>query len=101
MRYGRDAAKRLLCAALCLCLLLGGCSPKDMEPSPAPMESSGVSFQEAAPQGRYVLNLRTKKFHQPGCPSVKAMSAQNKRFSAAERSSLLAEGYVPCGRCRP
>lgn len=48
----------------------------------------------------YVLNLNTKKFHLPDCPSVDEMSDENKGLYTGSRDDLLAE-YSPCGRCHP
>lgn len=49
----------------------------------------------------YVLNTNTKKFHRPGCGSVKKMKESNKRAFHGERAEVLAMGYQPCGNCKP
>ena len=52
-------------------------------------------------QSEYVLNTNTKKFHLPGCSSVKEMDSSNRQDYSGSREELLKEGYEPCGRCRP
>lgn len=49
----------------------------------------------------YVLNLHTKKFHYPNCPSVSQMKQENRKNVTISREKLLAQGYVPCGSCHP
>ena len=50
---------------------------------------------------RYILNKNTKKFHLPGCSSVKQMSEKNKWYFDGTRKEAIAKGYVPCKRCNP
>ena len=49
----------------------------------------------------YVLNTGTMKFHYPTCSTVSKMSAGRRVDRTADRETLLAEGYTPCGICRP
>lgn len=49
----------------------------------------------------YVLNTHTMKFHRPDCDAVAKMSESNKEESSLSREELVAEGYSPCGSCRP
>ena len=49
----------------------------------------------------YIANRNTKKFHRPGCPSVKEMNEENKISFHGSREDLIDEGYVPCKRCKP
>lgn len=49
----------------------------------------------------YVCNTNTKKFHDPGCDSVAQMKENNRLYTNLSREELLAEGYEPCGNCRP
>ena len=49
----------------------------------------------------YVLNTSSKRFHLPTCDSVPTISAKNKAESDKSRDELIAEGYKPCGSCRP
>ncbi len=63
------------------------------------------SVPETAPESTektsYILNMNNKKFHEPGCSSVKAMSESNKQEYEGTREELLEQGYDPCGRCKP
>ena len=49
----------------------------------------------------YVLNTNTKKFHLPTCASVEDMKPENRTDYTGSREALLAEGYSPCGQCKP
>ncbi len=69
--------------------------------------ATGESWLEAATPvlpdtaGEYVLNTRTKKFHDPACDAVQKMKDQNKESFAGSREELLQGGYAPCGTCKP
>lgn len=49
----------------------------------------------------YIVNRNTGKFHYPGCSSVKKMKESNKLTVRATREEMIADGYSPCGNCRP
>lgn len=49
----------------------------------------------------YVINLNSKVFHLPSCPSVGQMKDSNRLLSDESRAALLAAGYRPCGGCQP
>ncbi len=49
----------------------------------------------------YVLNTNTKRFHFPTCPSVTQMKPENRQSYTGSREDLIAEGYKPCGNCKP
>ena len=49
----------------------------------------------------YVLNRRSKKFHFPECPGIRNMSPRNREDFTGTRDALIAEGYSPCGICKP
>lgn len=49
----------------------------------------------------YVINLNSKVFHLPSCPSVGQMKDSNRLLSGESRETLLAAGYRPCGGCQP
>ncbi len=49
----------------------------------------------------YICNKNTKKFHLPSCESVKDMSEKNKLAVTSSREEVIAQGYVPCKRCKP
>lgn len=48
----------------------------------------------------YIGNAGTMKFHKPDCGSAKDISEQN-RVEFFSRQEAAAQGYEPCGRCKP
>lgn len=62
--------------------------------------SLGENTISTVPQG-YVINISSKVFHLPACPSTQAMKDSNKRFTQDTRDELIAQGYKPCGNCKP
>lgn len=49
----------------------------------------------------YILNIKTKRFHMPDCPSVADIKEKNRQAYSGDRETLIEEGYVPCQRCKP
>ena len=49
----------------------------------------------------YILNTSSNKFHLTTCDAVKKMKTQNKKTYKGTRSSLIKNGYKPCGLCNP
>jgi DNA-entry nuclease len=49
----------------------------------------------------YVINENTGKFHYPGCSSIADIKSENRRDYTGTRDELIADGYQPCGRCKP
>lgn len=62
-----------------------------------PAETTG------APTGdrTYILNTASKKFHYESCSYAVDLSEANKAVFTGSRDALIAEGYEPCGRCKP
>lgn len=56
-----------------------------------------VSTSNAAGQ-EYILNTKTHKFHYSSCSSA---SGTNMETYTGNRKDLIAQGYDPCGRCKP
>lgn len=55
-----------------------------------------------APQApSYELNFNTRRFHLMTCRSVGDIAAHNRGRCRLDRDTLVALGYVSCGRCRP
>ena len=50
---------------------------------------------------KYVLNTKSKKFHDPSCPGISSIKKENKKNYKGTRDELIQEGYEPCGRCNP
>ena len=49
----------------------------------------------------YVANKSSKKFHLPTCSSIAKMSEKNRLDITATREQMIADGYSPCGTCKP
>ena len=69
--------------------------------------SRSVSVQTTEVQAKtpitntYILNTNTKKFHYPDCSSVGDMKETNKKEFNGTRDEVIAQGYIPCKRCKP
>lgn len=83
-----------------LCLALAGLVPAlAREPAPPAAPSATAAAQPApAAQPVYHGNLKSKKFHRPGCRYHACPHCQAVFHS---REQALAAGYVPCKVCRP
>ena len=46
----------------------------------------------------YIGNTNSKKFHRPTCTTL---PAEHNRVYFPDRASAVAEGYEPCGNCKP
>ncbi len=62
------------------------------DPDPDPVDPADVT---------YVLNTSSKRFHKPDCSGVDGIKASNRADSTLTRDELIAQGYTPCGTCRP
>lgn len=49
----------------------------------------------------YILNTNSKKFHLPDCSGVSNISEANRQTFTGTRAELTAQGYAPCGTCKP
>lgn len=56
---------------------------------------------EEAQTVTYICNMRTGVFHRPDCAAAAKISGRNRILSQEDRETLLAQGYAPCGYCRP
>ena len=67
--------------------------------------ATGESWQEGAELSdgdvTYILNTSSHKFHYPDCAGVANMSDANKETYTGSREDLIAQGYEPCGQCKP
>lgn len=72
-------------------------TPEPEEPAPPQEPDSGNQSTNA----NYILNTNTKKFHYPSCSSVDDMKEKNKQEFFGTRDEAVAQGYSPCGRCKP
>lgn len=62
--------------------------------------ATSISYDEADKK-TYIVNTKTKKFHNPDCDGVKKMSSSNKKKYKGTRDSLISNGYSPCQKCNP
>ena len=60
-------------------------------------------MEESAPPAAftYTLNIRSMKFHDPGCSGAAKIADDNRKTYTGIRDDLLADGYTPCGICQP
>lgn len=65
------------------------------------VEQPIITEAEAGNERDYILNTNSKKFHYPGCHSVKRMKEHNKYYLTAGRDEIIVKGYSPCGNCNP
>lgn len=63
--------------------------------------SNSASNQNASEQQDYILNVKNKKFHKPDCSAASDISSANKQDFTGTRDQLIAQGYSPCGICKP
>ena len=49
----------------------------------------------------YILNIKSKKFHKPTCRGANDIKDANKGTFTGTREGILAQGYTPCGICKP
>lgn len=56
---------------------------------------------DVADKKTYIVNTKTKKFHNPDCDGVKKMSSSNKKKYKGTRDNLISNGYSPCQKCNP
>lgn len=68
-------------------------------PTEAPTEAKQTDTAKAGKD--YIGNKSTKKFHIPGCGSVKKMKESNKFYYTGTREEMISMGYDPCGNCHP
>lgn len=59
------------------------------------------SSSDEADKKTYIVNTKTKKFHNPDCDGAKKMSSSNKKKYKGTRDSLISNGYSPCQKCNP
>ncbi len=65
-------------------------------------DSAGAATTASAATAQdYVLNTNSRRFHDPSCPSVADIAPDNRQNVHESRDELLAQGFEPCGGCRP
>lgn len=84
-------------------------TPAQTEPpttQPQTQPQTQQQIQTEVPQqnvsvNTYIINTNTGKFHYPNCRSVNQMADKNKLEYTGTRDEVIAQGYAPCGNCRP
>lgn len=71
------------------------------EPTDPPAVVPNDTQPPEAAGTNYVLNTNSLKFHYPSCGSAQKISTQNRKDYFGSRESLIADGYSPCGACKP
>ena len=64
-------------------------------------ESAPAEDAQTPAEATYILNTSSRRFHLPDCSGVTSMSEANRQTYTGSREGLLAEGYSPCGQCKP
>ena len=66
-------------------------------------ESQPISGKEEdnTKEVTYIANENSKKFHRPDCEAVSQMKEKNKKPLTCSRDEAIAEGWEPCGMCKP
>lgn len=76
-------------------------------PEAVQTETEAVSPERALPETEsaadadFILNTHTMRFHLPSCQSAADISERNRAEYSGDRETLIAEGYLPCQRCKP
>ena len=73
-----------------------------LAPEPVRAISEQTAPPEISPEAPlFVLNLHTGKFHRPDCASVDRIAEWNRAETRESREELIAQGFEPCGGCKP
>ena len=59
------------------------------------------STQKEPEDTLYILNTSSGKFHLPSCSGAASMKEENRQALSGSREELIAQGYSPCGQCKP
>ena len=80
-------------------------TPGDPEDTPPSLQNEETGKSEEVPANSdastYILNTNTRKFHLPSCSSAEDILPANRQDYTGSRDELIAQGYSPCGRCKP
>ena len=68
---------------------------------PAPAQEETPAEQPAANVFTYIINTDSGKFHYLSCSRAKEISDANRSEYTGTRDDLIAQGYDPCGTCKP
>ena len=68
--------------------------PETAEPEKEPLQN-----ENEVQKTTYMINLSTKKFHYTSCK--RGPSEKNREDRYTTREELIAQGFSPCGICKP
>jgi DNA-entry nuclease len=77
------------------------CSTADTTATGTLETASEASTARESIEQTYILNTNTHKFHDPSCSCVDDIKDSNKETYTGSRDNLIAQGYEPCGQCKP
>ena len=69
-------------------------APESSEPEAPPPEAPAADVT-------YILNIRSMKFHAPDCSGAADIKETNRQTFSGTREEVIAQGYAPCGQCKP
>lgn len=78
-----------------------GPAPAEEAPAPDRAAPAADPTPAPAPERDYVINTNTGKFHTPTCSSVKDIKPGNRSDVHMTREAVIAQGWQPCGKCKP
>lgn len=58
-----------------------------------------VSDSQDDKEINFILNIKSKKYHSPTCPSINKMAEKNKKAYTGTKADLINNGYTPCQIC--
>lgn len=73
----------------------------DTENPPVVTDTETETTDSAADVVQYILNVLSKKFHDPDCSYADNIGQENRRTYSGTRDALIQLGYAPCGTCDP
>ena len=79
----------------------GSTSKTGQSQEPESTQEAQDTQTESGEEESYVLNTSSHKFHLPTCSSVESIKEDNRQDYTGTREDLIAQGYSPCGQCKP
>ena len=91
-------------AGICFCVYAYNVQPGveiDYATGESWLAGEGSTSGSESDEVTYILNTSSKKFHDPSCSGAEDIKESNKEVFTGSREELIAQGYTPCGRCKP
>ena len=91
-------------AGICFCVYAYNVQPGveiDYATGESWLAGEGSTSGGESDEVTYILNTSSKKFHDPSCSGAEDIKESNKEVFTGSREELIAQGYSPCGRCKP